>query len=843
MRTNLVPFFLGAGLQLLSVGRAIEDYEDMVPNNALLTYRGREWEGSGHTTDEGPEVGLFGGDFATTEGADPWLSICGRCGALTLCEFDSDGDGQSNGLEMGDPCCQWRVGDPATGVPSGLISHPGFADATTSATQPAADACPPRIVVGTQPSASKRATSVVAVAAVWLVVVVLSAIVVRCARRSAVAEKLRYSTLGPAWRVRSVVPLTSTWWFQTIDFLGLRDVPTEAMLLSPAQLLVLSGLIIGVIAAAALSIGAAMQRNVPSTTRLALGSGHAAELLYTLTVIPITRNSMWIHVFGLSFERGIKFHRWFARLAIIATVVHLAAMVHSGYDAFETISYAQYTGGNLYGTLALVAALLLLVTSIEPVRRRLFEAFYIVHLPLAFAALLLAALHAPLLKLMLILPAMLYAIDLVARIYLGRFRGARIASIATVRSGADGCSITQLEVEFTSGTYSHEAGGYCWLNIPAVSLLQWHPFSVTYLVDAKRILFHIKAAPDSQSSSQIADRVRAGQRVYVDGPYGHPGVPPGDYDAHLYVSGGIGVTPMLSLAQEAARRESARVSFCWAVRHIEAAALIVPLLEDIHRAARGRVQYTFFHTAGKGTAPDHHLQEPQNSNVNSNNRNSNNSNSNGMNSNGMNNNNNGMNNNNNGNSRGRSSATIDVEQRDSTTDSSTRPSQAQSGSGSRGYYDSYSSSGGPNNNTSNNNTSNNTSNNNNNNNTTYGSSSYADDGGGPGDLPPGEGAVVGPVPTSAFDIERRLAAIGTVLYARPSQDIFARALAHAAESSGTQDRDTRDRDTRDRDTQQTKVAVFACGPEPLLDLVTNGARTESAAGPAQFFVHTETFLL
>jgi hypothetical protein len=28
----------------------------------------------------------------------------------TFCQTDTDGDGQSNGLEMGDPCCVWTVG-------------------------------------------------------------------------------------------------------------------------------------------------------------------------------------------------------------------------------------------------------------------------------------------------------------------------------------------------------------------------------------------------------------------------------------------------------------------------------------------------------------------------------------------------------------------------------------------------------------------------------------------------------------------------------------------------------------------------------------------------------------
>ena len=42
-----------------------------------------------------------------------------------LCNEDSDGDGVSNGMELGDPCCMWREG----GVPlrAWQLSHPGDA--------------------------------------------------------------------------------------------------------------------------------------------------------------------------------------------------------------------------------------------------------------------------------------------------------------------------------------------------------------------------------------------------------------------------------------------------------------------------------------------------------------------------------------------------------------------------------------------------------------------------------------------------------------------------------------------------------------------------------------------
>ena len=44
-----------------------------------------------------------------------------------LCEMDSDGDGESNGLELGDPCCIWTEG--ATATRTWRISHPGGSQA------------------------------------------------------------------------------------------------------------------------------------------------------------------------------------------------------------------------------------------------------------------------------------------------------------------------------------------------------------------------------------------------------------------------------------------------------------------------------------------------------------------------------------------------------------------------------------------------------------------------------------------------------------------------------------------------------------------------------------------
>lgn len=40
----------------------------------------------------------------------------------SLCKTDSDGDGRTNGEELGDPRCEWNIGDRPAGSASG---HPG----------------------------------------------------------------------------------------------------------------------------------------------------------------------------------------------------------------------------------------------------------------------------------------------------------------------------------------------------------------------------------------------------------------------------------------------------------------------------------------------------------------------------------------------------------------------------------------------------------------------------------------------------------------------------------------------------------------------------------------------
>eukprot|EP00658_Telonema_sp_P-2_P031375 TRINITY_DN23489_c0_g2_i1.p1 TRINITY_DN23489_c0_g2~~TRINITY_DN23489_c0_g2_i1.p1 ORF type:complete len:296 (+),score=39.10 TRINITY_DN23489_c0_g2_i1:80-967(+) len=87
-------------------------------------------------------------------------------------------------------------------------------------------------------------------------------------------------------------------------------------------------------------------------------------------------------------------------------------------------------------------------------------------------------------------------------------------------------------------------GHYAFVNVPEISLMQWHPFTIA----ANRVgqlEFFIKAAPNPESfTAQLLERARANLpiSVCIDGPYGLP-VEMTEHSHIFLVAGGVGITP------------------------------------------------------------------------------------------------------------------------------------------------------------------------------------------------------------------------------------------------------------------------------------------------------------
>ena len=112
MNAFVVCLLLVTGYPLLGFSR--EEYRSRIPNGFnVLDGDGVAWPGVGHyNRGGGGPRNPFGLDFDAE----------GRTWTEALCRKDSDGDGLSNGEELGDPECTWSTGETPQ---FSIVTHPG----------------------------------------------------------------------------------------------------------------------------------------------------------------------------------------------------------------------------------------------------------------------------------------------------------------------------------------------------------------------------------------------------------------------------------------------------------------------------------------------------------------------------------------------------------------------------------------------------------------------------------------------------------------------------------------------------------------------------------------------
>lgn len=325
-------------------------------------------------------------------------------------------------------------------------------------------------------------------------------------------------------------------------------------------------------------------------------------------LMPIGRKSVFLEALGLSWDRAIKYHRWvgFYTIAIMFAhgflyfVVLIYGDGHPIYDPHgdmiehnllawgcsssedESESEDEATGCdedqkqllrmNTYGIIALVLILIIAIFSLPYFRRYHFEWFFYIH-HLFVLVLFFVCLHYPGAVIYLIPGFAMYMIDKLMGML--AYKNYALAKVEMV-------SPDVLEVSFEIkdiDSIRYEAGQYVFVNVPFISHLQWHPYSLTSSpkVDPGKIFFHIKesgASPDSWTRQVIAAARAAngnGLPMRIDGFYG-------DYSIEMLsqkkaialVGGGIGVTPMISLGMDlVATNPTLPVTILWVCRTLQ----------------------------------------------------------------------------------------------------------------------------------------------------------------------------------------------------------------------------------------------------------------------------------
>ena len=128
------------------------------------------------------------------------------------------------------------------------------------------------------------------------------------------------------------------------------------------------------------------------------------------------------------------------------------------------------------------------------------------------------------------------------------------------------------QVEFQKGNilrisvpkpFSFRAGQYAELKIPALSKVQWHPFTIASAPHEPEMVFFVKALGDwtrrlhelvKYSSSVRPSPSESILEARIRGPYGSCSEHVGQHDQIVLIGGGVGSTPFCSISKDAFHR-------------------------------------------------------------------------------------------------------------------------------------------------------------------------------------------------------------------------------------------------------------------------------------------------
>nr|CAH66739.1 H0404F02.15 [Oryza sativa] len=292
--------------------------------------------------------------------------------------------------------------------------------------------------------------------------------------------------------------------------------------------------------------------------RAALRLGHVGSFCCAFLFFPVARGSSLLPLIGLTSEASIKYHVWLGNLVMLFFTAHgLCYIVFwaSTDQIHEMLKWTRTKVANVPGELALLSGLVMWVTALPRVRRQMFELFFYAH-HLYALFLVLFALHVGVAFFCSILPGVfLFMVDRYLRFLQSRVR-VRLVSARLLACDA-------VELNFCKSPHlTHSPMSTVFINVPCVSRLQWHPFTVTSSssLEPDRLSVVVKRAGRwteklYETISSLPPSQPGHLDVSVEGPYSQA-TPASflQYDSLVMISGGGGITPFISVIRELVHR-------------------------------------------------------------------------------------------------------------------------------------------------------------------------------------------------------------------------------------------------------------------------------------------------
>ncbi|KAM3684835.1 hypothetical protein ACB094_11G074200 [Castanea mollissima] len=283
----------------------------------------------------------------------------------------------------------------------------------------------------------------------------------------------------------------------------------------------------------------------------ALTLGLVGNICLAFLFFPVTRGSSLLPLFGLTSENSIKYHIWLGNITMTLFTAHgICFFIYWAVtnELSQMLKWDKTGVSNLAGEIALVTGLAMWLTTIPRIRRKLFELFFYTHY-LYIIFMIFFVLHVGISFCGMMLPSFyLFVVDRYLR-FLQSQRNVRLLSARVLP-----CETLELNLGKSLGL-SYNPLGIMFINVPSISKLQWHPFSITSssTLEPNKISAVIKSEGSwtkklyqMLSSPSSLDRLE----VSVEGPYAPASKDFLRYDTLVMVSGGSGITPFISIIRE-----------------------------------------------------------------------------------------------------------------------------------------------------------------------------------------------------------------------------------------------------------------------------------------------------
>uniref|UniRef100_A0A4W5PXI8 NADPH oxidase 1 n=1 Tax=Hucho hucho TaxID=62062 RepID=A0A4W5PXI8_9TELE len=157
-----------------------------------------------------------------------------------------------------------------------------------------------------------------------------------------------------------------------------------------------------------------------------------------------------------------------------------------------------------------------------------------------------------------------------------------------------------LELQLVKNGFKMDVGQYVFLNCPAISQLEWHPFTMTSAPEEDFFSVHIRSVGDwTQKLISIVEHLpegAQGPKMGVDGPFGTASEDVFDYEVAMLVGAGIGVTPFASVLKSIWYKfkdsnpelRTRKIYFYWLCRETHAFEWFADLLQVLEREMEER---------------------------------------------------------------------------------------------------------------------------------------------------------------------------------------------------------------------------------------------------------------